>query len=269
MRNRQEAVRRYSSIERPESEDEGGGGIDEMAVVIYGGDGSTAARGRPSGDWQTSVRPLSTSWYSYMGKLQFPHSKNEGVTALFWGALPQPWSDRQKDHVETNPERLTAASVHRIIIAQMILAMHTQESSQPATEQSIFVPTGDVAQHVHNQNQDYDYFFGKLSEPPKASIRAASLEDARHLARSCDRLCQEVETQFPYTVRHHTNAPLSLSTKSLNSNLKQKSKEEAPSHSTSTRALLLFPVSRYSTTTLPLRQSPPVSATIKIKTLAF
>lgn len=33
------------------------------------------------------------------------------MTALIWGALPQPRSDRQKDRVETNPEQLTAASV--------------------------------------------------------------------------------------------------------------------------------------------------------------
>ncbi|CAK9176659.1 unnamed protein product [Ilex paraguariensis] len=39
------------------------------------------------------------------------HSKNGSVTALIWGALPQPRSDRRKDRVETNPEQLTAASV--------------------------------------------------------------------------------------------------------------------------------------------------------------
>lgn len=33
------------------------------------------------------------------------------MTALIWGALPQPRSDRRKDRVETNPEQLTAASV--------------------------------------------------------------------------------------------------------------------------------------------------------------
>lgn len=42
----------------------------------------------------------------------FQSSKNGDVTALIWGALPQPRSDRQKDRVETNPEQLTAASVH-------------------------------------------------------------------------------------------------------------------------------------------------------------
>lgn len=44
--------------------------------------------------------------------LLFQSSKNGNVTALIWGALPQPRSDRQKDRVETNPEQLTAASVH-------------------------------------------------------------------------------------------------------------------------------------------------------------
>lgn len=43
--------------------------------------------------------------------LPFQHSKNGSVTALIWGALPQPRSDRRKDRVETNPEQLTAASV--------------------------------------------------------------------------------------------------------------------------------------------------------------
>ncbi|WMV35133.1 hypothetical protein MTR67_028518 [Solanum verrucosum] len=38
-------------------------------------------------------------------------SKNGSVTALIWGALPQPRCDRRKDRVETNPEQLTAASV--------------------------------------------------------------------------------------------------------------------------------------------------------------
>ncbi|KAI3805246.1 hypothetical protein L1987_27449 [Smallanthus sonchifolius] len=82
--------------------------------------------------------------------------------------------------------------------------MHAQESSQPATGQSIFVPTGDATQHVIHPfdaqadgelslNVD-DYVI--VSEPLKASIRAASLEDARDLAHSCDRLRQEVETQI-------------------------------------------------------------------------
>ncbi|KAD6794558.1 hypothetical protein E3N88_05539 [Mikania micrantha] len=44
-----------------------------------------------------------------LGDIQ--HSNNGSVTALIWGALPQPRSDRQKDRVETNPEQLTAASL--------------------------------------------------------------------------------------------------------------------------------------------------------------
>ncbi|KAI3819620.1 hypothetical protein L1987_13461 [Smallanthus sonchifolius] len=56
-------------------------------------------------------------------------------------------------------------SVLEELHAELILAMHAQESSQPATEQSIFVPTGDATQHVHNQNQDYDYFFRKVIHP--------------------------------------------------------------------------------------------------------
>ncbi|XP_076889661.1 SH3 domain-containing protein 1-like [Bidens hawaiensis] len=44
----------------------------------------------------------------------------------------------------------------------------------------------------------------QVSEPLKASIRSASLEDARHLARSCDRLRQEVETQAMEVLRRQT-----------------------------------------------------------------
>ncbi|KAI3787231.1 hypothetical protein L1987_41569 [Smallanthus sonchifolius] len=56
-------------------------------------------------------------------------------------------------------------SILEALHAEMILAMHAQESSQSATEQSIFVPTGDATQRVHNQNQDYDYFIGKVIHP--------------------------------------------------------------------------------------------------------
>ncbi|KAF5787085.1 putative JAB1/MPN/MOV34 metalloenzyme domain-containing protein [Helianthus annuus] len=63
--------------------------------------------------WLTCLtHALSTETEEIMGLLlgDIQHSKN-GVTALIWGALPQPRSDRQKDRVETNPEQLTAASV--------------------------------------------------------------------------------------------------------------------------------------------------------------
>ncbi|KAF5954576.1 hypothetical protein HYC85_007432 [Camellia sinensis] len=55
---------------------------------------------------------LSTETEEIMGLLlgDIQHSKNGSVTALIWGALPQPRCDRQKDRVETNPEQLTAAS---------------------------------------------------------------------------------------------------------------------------------------------------------------
>nr|XP_043624012.1 lys-63-specific deubiquitinase BRCC36 [Erigeron canadensis] len=64
--------------------------------------------------WMTCLtHALSTETEEIMGLLlgDIQHSKNGSVTALIWGALPQPRSDRQKDRVETNPEQLTAASV--------------------------------------------------------------------------------------------------------------------------------------------------------------
>ncbi|KAL3840949.1 hypothetical protein ACJIZ3_025540 [Penstemon smallii] len=65
--------------------------------------------------WLTCMtHALSTETEEIMGLLlgDIQQSKNGNVTALIWGALPQPRSDRQKDRVETNPEQLTAASVH-------------------------------------------------------------------------------------------------------------------------------------------------------------
>lgn len=65
--------------------------------------------------WLTCLtHALSTETEEIMGLLlgDIQHSKDGSVTALIWGALPQPRSDRQKDRVETNPEQLTAASVH-------------------------------------------------------------------------------------------------------------------------------------------------------------
>ncbi|CAK9164845.1 unnamed protein product [Ilex paraguariensis] len=64
--------------------------------------------------WLTCLtHALSTETEEIMGLLlgDIQHSKNGSVTALIWGALPQPRSDRRKDRVETNPEQLTAASV--------------------------------------------------------------------------------------------------------------------------------------------------------------
>lgn len=64
--------------------------------------------------WLTCLtHALSTETEEIMGLLlgDIQHSKNGSVTALIWGALPQPRCDRQKDRVETNPEQLTAASV--------------------------------------------------------------------------------------------------------------------------------------------------------------
>nr|GEU37390.1 Lys-63-specific deubiquitinase BRCC36-like [Tanacetum cinerariifolium] len=64
--------------------------------------------------WLTCVtHALTTETEEIMGLLlgDIQQSKNGSVTALIWGALPQPRSDRQKDRVETNPEQLTAASV--------------------------------------------------------------------------------------------------------------------------------------------------------------
>lgn len=69
----------------------------------------------PEEVWLTCLtHALSTETEEIMGLLlgDIQHSKNGTVTALIWGALPQPRSDRQKDRVETNPEQLTAASVH-------------------------------------------------------------------------------------------------------------------------------------------------------------
>lgn len=64
--------------------------------------------------WLTCLtHALSTETEEIMGLLlgDIQHSKNGSVTALIWGALPQPRCDRRKDRVETNPEQLTAASV--------------------------------------------------------------------------------------------------------------------------------------------------------------
>ncbi|CAA2979104.1 lys-63-specific deubiquitinase BRCC36-like [Olea europaea subsp. europaea] len=57
---------------------------------------------------------LSTETEEIMGLLlgDIQHSRNGDVTALIWGALPQPRSDRRKDRVETNPEQLVAASAY-------------------------------------------------------------------------------------------------------------------------------------------------------------
>ncbi|CAA2973316.1 lys-63-specific deubiquitinase BRCC36-like [Olea europaea subsp. europaea] len=65
--------------------------------------------------WLTCLtHALSTETEEIMGLLlgDVQHSRNGNVTALVWGALPQPRSDRRKDRVETNPEQLTAASAH-------------------------------------------------------------------------------------------------------------------------------------------------------------
>ncbi|KAL4589124.1 hypothetical protein LXL04_002026 [Taraxacum kok-saghyz] len=60
--------------------------------------------------WLTCLtHALSTETEEIMGLLlgDIQHSKNGSVTALIWGALPQPRCDRQKDRVETNPEQTT------------------------------------------------------------------------------------------------------------------------------------------------------------------
>ncbi|GFP93098.1 lys-63-specific deubiquitinase brcc36 [Phtheirospermum japonicum] len=65
--------------------------------------------------WLTCLtHALSTETEEIMGLLlgDIQQLKNGDVTALIWGALPQPRCDRQKDRVETNPEQLTAASSH-------------------------------------------------------------------------------------------------------------------------------------------------------------
>ncbi|KAL8208275.1 hypothetical protein R6Q57_007687 [Mikania cordata] len=48
--------------------------------------------------------------------------------------------------------------------AEMILAMHAQESSQSDTNKDV-VPSGDATQHLHNKNQNCDYFIGKAIHP--------------------------------------------------------------------------------------------------------
>ncbi|KAK4374734.1 hypothetical protein RND71_005411 [Anisodus tanguticus] len=77
--------------------------------------------------WLTCLsHALSTETEEIMGLLlgDTQHSKNGNVTALIWGALPQPRCDRKKDRVETNPEQLTAASVKAeisfLICAQLV-----------------------------------------------------------------------------------------------------------------------------------------------------
>ncbi|KAK3026081.1 hypothetical protein RJ639_040753 [Escallonia herrerae] len=81
--------------------------------------------------WLTCVtHALSTETEEIMGLLlgDIQHSKNGSVTALIWGALPQPRSDRQKDRVETNPEQLTAASVQAEISFLGCLHIHFEYS---------------------------------------------------------------------------------------------------------------------------------------------
>ncbi|KAK4375451.1 hypothetical protein RND71_006128 [Anisodus tanguticus] len=73
--------------------------------------------------WLTCLsHALSTETEEIMGLLlgDTQHSKNGNVTALIWGALPQPRCDRKKDRVETNPEQLTAASVKAEIMTLAI-----------------------------------------------------------------------------------------------------------------------------------------------------
>ncbi|XP_051152141.1 uncharacterized protein LOC127266073 [Andrographis paniculata] len=64
--------------------------------------------------WTCLTHALSTESEEIMGLLlgDIQHSENDNVTALIWGALPQPRCDRKKDRVETNPEQLTAAAIH-------------------------------------------------------------------------------------------------------------------------------------------------------------
>ncbi|KAJ9549539.1 hypothetical protein OSB04_022082 [Centaurea solstitialis] len=70
----------------------------------------------------------------------------------------------------------TERSYHRHVVAiledlhaEMILAMHIQESSQSTTEKDIFVASGEVNEYVHdkhlNNNKNYDYFIGKVIHP--------------------------------------------------------------------------------------------------------
>nr|XP_043607191.1 SH3 domain-containing protein 1-like [Erigeron canadensis] len=67
-------------------------------------------------------------------------------------------------------------SYHRHIVdileglhAEMVLAMHIQESSQSTMEKDNFVPSGDATHCLdnkhHNENQDYEYFIGKVIHP--------------------------------------------------------------------------------------------------------
>ncbi|KAM0058613.1 hypothetical protein Hdeb2414_s0005g00172111 [Helianthus debilis subsp. tardiflorus] len=64
--------------------------------------------------------------------------------------------------------------------------------------------------HVFYYNEPFNFIhvltnliFLKVSKPLKASIKSASLEDSRHLARSCDRLHQEVESQVDAERSYH------------------------------------------------------------------
>ncbi|KAL4570225.1 hypothetical protein LXL04_025876 [Taraxacum kok-saghyz] len=49
-----------------------------------------------------------------------------------------------------------------------------------------------------------EIFHNQVCEPLRGSIRGAPLEDARHLARSCEKLRQEVETQAVEVLRRQT-----------------------------------------------------------------
>ncbi|KAI7735479.1 hypothetical protein M8C21_017837 [Ambrosia artemisiifolia] len=103
---------------------------------------------------------------SSLGTLQ-----KEAISAMLSVEEQQQQITLQKLLMIVDAER----SYHRHVLSileelhtEMISAMHMQESSQSATKKDIVVPSSDVTQHAHNENQDYDYFIGKVIHPFEA-----------------------------------------------------------------------------------------------------
>ncbi|KAK1408676.1 hypothetical protein QVD17_40656 [Tagetes erecta] len=99
---------------------------------------------------------------SSMGTLQ-----KEAISAMLSVEEQQQQITLQKLLVIVDAERSYhhhVLSILEELHAEMILAMHAQQSSQSATKKDV-VPSGDATQSVNNENKDYDYFIGKVIHP--------------------------------------------------------------------------------------------------------
>ncbi|KAK9076152.1 hypothetical protein SSX86_004485 [Deinandra increscens subsp. villosa] len=94
--------------------------------------------------------------------------QKEAISAMLSVEEQQQKATMQKLLIIVDAER----SYHRHVLsileelhAEMILAMNVQKPSYSATEKDDFVPSGDVIPHEDNENQNYDYFIGKVIHP--------------------------------------------------------------------------------------------------------